>query len=156
MSVEILLIPIVIAALGTTGAGVGLLSSNKEVSEDKNILIFETKMKDSNLLKRALEVFGYKPFLEKEFIDVTLAEYELIFQLNEQNIFEAVFKGDINEEDAQKIISDVYDEYTKLVQEQVYYKVLENIQDYNIELESESIQEDNSIVLTLNISEERK
>lgn len=156
MSVEMLLIPIVIAAVGTAGTGVSLLSSNKEISESSSILTYETKMKDSKLLKKALEVFGYEPFLQKELIDITLEDYELIFQLNKQDIFEAVFQGNVTEENAQKIVSDIYDEYTKLVQEQVYYKVLENIQDYDIELESESVQDDNSIILTLNISEERK
>ncbi len=156
MSVEMLLIPIVIAAVGTAGTGVSLLSSNKEISESSGTLIYETKMKDTKLLKKALEVFGYEPFLQKELIDITLGDYELIFQLNNQDIFEAVFQGNVTEENAQKILSDIYDEYTKLVQEQVYHKVLENIQDYDIELESESVQDDNSIILTLNISEERK
>jgi UDP-N-acetylglucosamine enolpyruvyl transferase len=154
MSVEMLLIPIVIAAVGTAGTGVSIFSSNKEISKDKNIMVYETKMKDKELLKNALEVFGHKPFLEENLIDIDLDEYNLIFQLNEQNIFEAVFQGDITEEQAQVMVSNIYDEYTKLVQERVYYKVLENIKDYDIDLESESVHDDNSIVLTLNIREE--
>jgi hypothetical protein len=153
MSVEMLLIPIVIAAVGSTGVTIDIFSKKESKS---NFMIYETKMKDYELLKKALEVFGHKPFLEENSMDINLEEYELIFKLNDENIFEAVFQGNITAEHAEEMVSEIYEEYTKLVQEQVYYKVLENIQDYDIELESESVQEDNSIVLTLNIQEERR
>lgn len=153
MSVEMLLIPIVIAAVGSTGVTIDILSKKES---NTNFMIYETKMKDYELLKKALEVFGHKPFLEENYIDVNLEEYELIFKLNDENIFEAVFKGNITSEHAEEMVSEIYEEYTKLVQEQVYYKVLENIQEHNMELESEAVQEDNSIVLTLNIQEERE
>jgi hypothetical protein len=148
-----LLIPIVIAAVGSTGVTIDIFSKKESKS---NFMIYETKMKDYELLKKALEVFGHKPFLEENSMDINLEEYELIFKLNDENIFEAVFQGNITAEHAEEMVSEIYEEYTKLVQEQVYYKVLENIQDYDIELESESVQEDNSIVLTLNIQEERR
>ncbi|HEX3013434.1 MAG TPA: hypothetical protein VHO92_04060 [Methanobacterium sp.] len=150
MSVEMLLIPIVIAAVGGTGATIDILSKKES---NTNFMIYETKMKDYELLKRALEVFGHKPFLEENYMDINLEEYELIFKFNDENIFEAVFRGNITQEHAEEMVSEIYGEYTKLVQEQVYYKVLENIQEHNMELESESIQDDNSIVLTLNIQE---
>lgn len=150
MSVEMLLIPIVIAAVGGTGATIDILSKKES---NTNFMIYETKMKDYELLKRALEVFGHKPFLEENYMDINLEEYELIFKFNDENIFEAVFRGNITQEHAEEMVSEIYGEYAKLVQEQVYYKVLENIQEHNMELESESIQDDNSIVLTLNIQE---
>lgn len=153
MSVELLLIPIVIAAVGSTGVTIDILSKK---DSNTDFMIYETKMKDYELLKRALEVFGHKPFLEENYMDVNLGEYELIFKLNDENIFEAVFKGNITAEHAEEMVSEIYEEYTKLVQEQVYFKVLENIQEHNMELESESVHEDNSIVLTLNIQEERE
>lgn len=152
MSVEMLLIPIVIAAVGSTGVTIDIFSKKEAKS---NVIVYETKMKDYGLLKKALEVFGHKPFLEQDYMDINLEEYELIFKLNDEDIFEAVFRGTITPEHAEEMVSEIYDEYTKLVQEQVYYKVLENIQEHNMELESESIQEDNSIVLTLNILENR-
>ncbi len=153
MSVEMLLIPIVIAAVGSTGVTIDIFSKKES---NANVIIYETKMKDYGLLKKALEVFGHKPFLEQNYIDIDLEEYELIFKFNDHNIFEAVFSGNITQEHAEEIVSEIYSEYTKLVQEQVYYKVLENIQKYNLELESETVQKDNSIVLTLNILEERE
>lgn len=153
MSVEMLLIPIVIAAVGSTGVTIDIFSKKES---NANVIIYETKMKDYELLKKALEVFGHKPFLEQNYIDIDLEEYELIFKLNDHNIFEAVFRGNITPEHAEEMVSEIYGEYTKLVQEQVYYKVLENIQEHNMELESETVQEDNSIVLTLNIQEERE
>lgn len=153
MSVEMLLIPIVIAAVGSAGVTIDILSKKES---NANFMIYETKMKDYELLKKALEVFGHKPFLEQNYMDINLEEYELIFKLNDENIFEAVFKGNITAEHAEEMVSEIYEEYTKLVQEQVYYKVLENIQEHNMELESETVQEDNSIVLTLNIQEEKE
>ena len=50
-------------------------------------------------------------------------------------------------QEAAELFSELYDEYTTLVQQEIYEKLLENIKDRNLNLESEEVTEDNSICL---------
>ena len=146
MSVTLVLIPVAIAIAGT-------LSTRDAKFKDIETLYLPTQMKDESLLQKALGNYGYKSFSDGQ--SINLEESQIVFQRNEQGNFDTIFLGDIPEEHAQSFVSDIYDEYTKLVQEQVYNKLLANIEERNLRLESEEVQKDNSIVLTLAIEEAR-
>lgn len=144
MSVTLILVPVAIAVIGT-------LSTRDEKSKDLDAMYLPTKMKEEPLLQKALGNYGYKSFSDGK--NINLEESQIVFQKNEEGNFEAIFLGDIPEEHAQNFVSDIYDEYTKLVQEQVYNKLLANIKERDLRLESEEVQKDNSIVLTLAVQE---
>ncbi|MDO5826254.1 MAG: hypothetical protein Q4Q22_07725, partial [Methanosphaera sp.] len=59
--------------------------------------------------------------------------------------------GDYDEKEAINYVENITDEYTLHVQEQTYLKVLEKIEKENLTLESEIVDNEDSIVLTLNI-----
>ena len=59
--------------------------------------------------------------------------------------------GDYDEEEATRYVNNITEEYTLIVQEQTYLKVLEKIEKENITLESEIVDNEDSIILTLNI-----
>ncbi len=149
MSVEILLIPIAIAAVGAIKA------SNNENQEASDLISIKTKIKDAKLLEKSLKIYGCKNVSMGEILETEINQSRIIFEKDENNIFNAIFIGNISLEDANEFILGVNEEYTKLVQEQVYKKLLKNADNYNLRLESEEVKKDNSIVLTFALPEEK-
>ncbi|WP_424356364.1 hypothetical protein [Methanobacterium sp. MBAC-LM] len=164
MSVEIILIPIAIAAV--TGAIKARNEENQELTEaiktrnEKNqessgYFTLGTKIKDAKLLEETLKIYGCKDVSTGEDLETECDNARVIFEKDENGVFNAVFLGNISLEKAKEFISDINGEYTKLVQEQVYQKLLKNASERNLRLESEDVQEDNSIVLTFALQEEK-
>ena len=77
----------------------------------------------------------------------------MIFHSGEDDIFLATFRGNISKENAESYMTEFHDAYTTLVQQRTYQKLLEKIKERNLNLESEKVTEDNSIVLTLLVQE---
>ncbi len=48
-------------------------------------------------------------------------------------------------------INDLNSEYTMNVQESVYLKILDKLKSNNMQLESEEVEDDNTIVVTVNL-----
>ncbi len=67
--------------------------------------------------------------------------------------FEALFPGTVPQAQAQTVLEQLDAEYTRLVQERVYEQVVERAQQQGLALESERVEEDNSIVLTLRVEQ---
>ena len=128
MSVEILLIPIAIAAVGAIKA------SNNENQEASDLISIKTKIKDAKLLEKSLKIYGCKNVSMGEILETEINQSRIIFEKDENNIFNAIFIGNISLEDANEFILGVNEEYTKLVQEQVYKKLLKNADNYNLRL----------------------
>lgn len=147
MSVVIILLPVAIAAAGTLGT----MSTVSE--ENSDIIFLPTQMTDEKLLEKALNNYGHKTSLNGK--NINLEDSQVIFQMNENGIFDAFFTGNTSEEYAKNFVSDTYEEYTKLVQEQVYLNLLENLKESNLRLESEEVEKDNSIILTLTMGDKR-
>lgn len=141
MSISAILIPIVIASIASSSL---LLEKS-----DENKIVVTTIMKDENILKEAMAKYGYKSEENKNNLKIFTENGEAIFRLNEENLFQAVFKEDFSKNDAETIINHIFEEYTLLVQEKTYEKIMENIDNYNFKVESEEITEKNSIVITL-------
>lgn len=145
MSVTLVLIPVAIAVAGA-------ISTRKERSQElSNSFSLETRMKDEELLKAALENYGCKSVVMEETIDSTLDGTRILFERNEQDVFEVVFVGDISTDHARTFVAELDEEYTQLVQQQVYENLLSRARQRGLVMESEEVQEDNSIVVTFRV-----
>ncbi|MEN6554228.1 MAG: hypothetical protein ABFC34_15220 [Methanobacterium sp.] len=149
MSVEFILIPIAIAAISEMEKR---KEKNKELSD---YFCLGTKIKDAKLLEEALKIYGCENITTGENLETEFDQARIIFEKDENGIFNAVFLDKIHLDEAKGFVSDINDEYTKLVQEQVYQKLLKNATERNLQLESEEVKEDNSIVLTFALQEEK-
>jgi uncharacterized linocin/CFP29 family protein len=160
MSVEIVLMPIAIAAVA--GAIKTRNENNKELArtlrneknrESSGYFTLGTRIKDTKLLEETLKIYGCKNVLIGDDLETELDNVRIMFEKDENEVFNAVFLGDISLEKAKEFISDINGEYTKLVQEKVYQNLLKNASGHNLQLESEEVKEDNSIVLTFALQE---
>ena len=170
-SIEVILIPWAIQALPGIIAGcavAGIVISKKmhlekesrnkkllvgsECSEEENF--FVTKMNNYNLLKNSLEKIEHKIIIcdTNDQIELITNDFSVIFRKNENtDSFRANFYGKTENDDCEKFLNDLYEEYTRQVQQAVYLELIEKAKKKNIQLESEEILEDNSILLTLDV-----
>lgn len=150
MSVSLVLIPVAIAVAGA-------ISTRKERSQEvPDSFRLGTRMKDEGLLRTALENYGCRSVAMGQTIDSTINGARILFERNERGVFEAVFVGDIPSDHAQTFLADLDEEYTRMVQQQVYQNLLSRARERGLILESEEVQEDNSIVLTLQVQEDTR
>ncbi len=141
MSVEILLIPMAMAA-------VAAWSARGETATAHTCLV-GTRMRDRELLKQALESLGAevreddKASLRAAFSDTTLQ-----FAWNEDGIATA----HVDDDDlarAEEVIRMIDTEYAALVQARVYERLQQRVERLGIRVESEQVGDDNSITLVL-------
>lgn len=145
MSVTLVLIPVAIAVAGA-------INTRKErLQELPDSFSLETRMKDEELLEAALSNYGCKSVVTGETIDSTLNGARILFERNEQDIFEAVFVGGISTDHARTFVAELDEEYAQLVQQQVYENLLSRARQRGLVMESEEVQEDNSIVVTFKV-----
>jgi len=145
MSITLILIPVAIAVAGA-------ISTRKERSEGlPNSFSLETRMKDEELLEAALRNYGCKSVTTGGTIDSTLNGTRILFERNEQGVFEAIFVGDISADHARTFVAELDEEYAQLVHQQVYENLLSRARQRGLVMESEEVQEDNSIVLTFRV-----
>lgn len=174
MSIEVSLIPIAIA-VGLIGRGVGAIAVTgaryaadtaaagaqyaanglqlqaEGTTQSTGLFFLETRCKDEHLLRAALENYGCRSIVSGEQVDSAIDGKRILFQRNEQGAFDAVFTGGITLEHAQQFISDLHEEYTLQVQQQVYRKLMDRAKARGLTLESEEVQDDNSIRLTFTV-----
>lgn len=143
MGIGLIMVPIAIAI-------VSAVNIKKENVESQSLNI-QTVFRDENHLQKALQNYGCRYVSLGNSIDSSIDGSRILFQRNQQDVFEAVFSGPITFETAQSFINDLQAEYTKEVQQQVYRNLLARSQEHGFVLETEEIQQDNSIVLTFNI-----
>jgi len=84
-----------------------------------------------------------------------VAGVQLSLAKRDDGTFEALFPGTAPQEQAREALGELDAEYTRLVQERVYQQVIERAQDQGLALESERVEQDNSIVLTLRVEQAR-
>ena len=128
-----MLVPVVIAAAGVLFVKVEPLENDE--------IIYKTKMKDALILQEAVINLEYQPnILNKEEMEIQLEDGNIVFQKNEDNTFQVMFSENMSQEQVEAVISEIYDEYTTLVQQQTYEKLLENIKHRNLILELRKLQ----------------
>ena len=127
----------------------------KHVITEKHFLKkkIETPFADKDVLMKTLSEHGINNLRENEFGQIrgVSGDYELTFEkANESSPYSLIIeyaKG-FNPESE---INSIGAEYTINVQEQSYNQIVENLKNNNMEIENEEIQDDNTIVITVNV-----
>lgn len=144
MSIELVLIPI----------GIATVSAAKTFfkKEDGYSSIL-TVMKDEELLKQALDNYGYEnKFQDERDLQAIVGKVQLHFVKNDSGQFECVFSKEIERQHAEQFVQSIEMEYRRLIQQKVYHLLLEQSTEAGLVLEQEQIDDEQSIVLTFQVN----
>lgn len=106
----------------------------------KNIDIIESIMKENFLGFHSQEELN--EFKERGKISLNKLE---------DNTYELVFFGNYQKDEVSNYVKNLNDAYKSEIQEMTYVKLIEKIKKNNYKLEKEIIDNENSIILTLNM-----
>lgn len=145
----------VVLALVPVALAVGALTAARKTAAAQGhvALVIQTRMRDDELIVQALKTLGCAAELSSAGIRATRNRFEFAFSRSEDGVLQARFGPDVSPEEAEAFVQDLDDEYARLVQERVYRRVVERAEEYGMTLESEEVEEDNSILLTLRVRE---
>lgn len=145
MSVEIVLIPLAIALTKEVAEGLFRYTEKKQ----NDCIVLETRMKDEELLKKALEEWSCS-FRQVDTLDSfkSIQENEVTFMLDEEGRYSLVLPKSAERNAYLEWLDKVETSYTHYLQQRVYKNLIEKAKDKGMVLENEELLEDNSIQLT--------
>ena len=112
---------------------------------------YETPFTDKDILIKTLEEHGVSGINDLgDMITCTVEGYTLTFNKKSEGNYMLKINCPENVNTEEKI-NDLNSEYTMNVQESVYLKILDKLKSNNMQLESEEVEDDNTIVLTVNL-----
>jgi len=151
MSTGLELLPLALAI----GAAVAAVRKRRSASPASPIVVtLGTRMRDGVLLSRALDVVG-RDFGEQDGVrHGSIQGMAVAFTVDTDGTFEAHFDATLPSDQAQALVAQLDEQYARLVQQQVYEKLLERAPAAGLVFESERVEEDDSIVVTLLVGEE--
>lgn len=117
------------------------------------IYSYQTNYTDKAILLNTLTEHGATDIVE-EYDTITCKVFGLemkYFKSDENPAFELEITQVSKPEDCESIVNDLNDEYGLNVQEITYNKIKERLDQENLRLESETVLDDNSIVLTIEV-----
>lgn len=114
---------------------------------------FETPFMDKEILKKTLEEHGVKNINEDGYgkISGVVDNYTLSFEKMEEDKPYFIKINCLVTDNAEEKVKDLESEYTLNVQEEAYLSIIDKLKENNMEIEEEEVQDDNTIVLTINI-----
>jgi hypothetical protein len=166
MSVSIILIPAAIAAIAsmaaggaaTAGIGAGIAGAIKSMSGggQAEVLQVRTRMKDRALLEQALEDLGAVDVEVGDEVAATVDGVNLVMQASPEGIWAANFtaaKGapEVATDVATRLAERLDAAYAARVQTAVAERIREKATDAGLELVSETVDDDQSVTMTLNV-----
>lgn len=134
------------------------LNTYKEITSQKTIkhetrkksITKSTNLKNKSIIESIIDT-SYLGFNSKDELSKFKNKGEIILNKAENGTYNIIFLGDYNQNEIDKYIENLTSEYASKVQELTYEKVLNKINKYNYKIESENIDNNDSIILTLNI-----
>ncbi|MDO5826256.1 MAG: hypothetical protein Q4Q22_07735 [Methanosphaera sp.] len=113
-------------------------------------LRISTNMKNKEVMESIMDssFLGYNTKTE---IEEFKSKGLIVFNKADNDTYDVVFLGDYNSQEAENFVKNLSYEYANKIQEITYEKVLEKIKEKNYALESELIDTNDSIVLTINV-----
>lgn len=147
MGVSLVLIPLALGVAGT------VLTREESLGSQAEGITLKTRMKSRELLERALREYGSPYVAEEHGIRVFLDGGEIKFVKNREGEIEVQVSKEQSLRSVTSFLEGIHEEYTKVLQEEVYKKLVSRVEQYGFVFESEEVQEDHSIVLTLAIRE---
>lgn len=148
MSISLILVPIAIAAVAAAGDRAG------KAGDPPASFRLGTRMKSERFLRAALEDYGCRSVTTGGRVDSTVEGARIMFERDRAGAFDAVFVGDISGEHARAFLSELDQGYAQLLQQQVYENLLARARERGLVLESEEVQEDNSVLLSFQVEED--
>lgn len=148
----------VISATGEAASVAGEIAEEKYAAwkqrkaEEKSITL-STIIRNEQLLQKSLQNLGAKNIITNpQSIEGKVDEFHIVFEKTPTGLFNIKFVGEIEQEEAEQFRTELQDEYGKVVQDYVYTQLKQKAEDKGLVLEKETVQKDQSIVLTYNIN----
>ncbi|WP_395639423.1 hypothetical protein [Pseudolysinimonas sp.] len=166
MSVSIILIPAAIAAIASAaaggaatagvGAGIAGVISSMRGGGQSEVLQVRTRMKDRGLLAQALGDLGAVDVEVGDEVAATVDGVKLLMQASPEGIWAANFtavKGapEVTTRVATELAERLDAAYAARVQTAVAERIREKATDAGLELVSETVDDDQSVTMTLNV-----
>ena len=155
MSVIIAVVPFIIAGLASSAASMGAMANTEEDEQQSNdeALALGTNIRNEELLKRTLVNLGAKNISSgKNAVEGKIDAFHIVFEKTATGLFNIKFQGEITEAEAAKFRDELQQEYGSVVQDYIYTQLKQKAEQKGLSLEQETVQKDQSIVLTYNIS----
>ncbi|XMA23857.1 hypothetical protein M9428_02190 (plasmid) [Bacillus bombysepticus] len=145
MSIEIVLIPLAIALTKEVAEGISSYAAKKQ----KDCIVLESRMRDEELLKKALEEWSCS-FRQVDTLESfkSFQENEVTFMLDEEGNYLLVLPKSAERAAYLDWLEKVETSYTHYLQQRVYQNLIEKAKNKGMVLENEELLEDNSIQLT--------
>lgn len=178
MSITVVAVPFALAQIVTTfitaGASIAAMNAlntnvNKNATDetihqdscDDTVVIseanfiektFDTPFTDKSILLKTLDEHGFINIHEEYGkIYAKYQNYYLQFERNQETEPYRVSINCLEKDSAEEKLDDLNTEYSMNVQEESYLSIIEKLKENNMEIESEEVLDDNSIVLTVNL-----
>ena len=111
---------------------------------------YKTAFKDEEILIKTLSEHGVENIETKNskiYCKLEMLKFE--FEKNDEGVY--IMTINHNEETELDVVSDLGEEYQLNVQEQSYNNIKKKLEAQNLEIDSEEVLEDNSIMITVNL-----
>ena len=153
MSVEILLVPLALAAAHAVVAlGGAVTAAVGNDGKERKAIAVQTRLKDPGLLVGALGSVGARAEAHNDgSIGGTWAGIAFRFVHNHDGTLSAHFDADVDVTRAQELILATDAAYAKAVQEAVAQRVRDRAGVLGMTVESETVGQDESVTLVLNV-----
>ena len=113
----------------------------------------ETRIRDGELLTRALERLGSTTSVTDGTVTTMVENIEATFAMPaESDVYDAHFEESVPEERARDLVLRLDEIYQRVVQESVREKVLQRADEHGLVVRSETVEEDGSMLLTLEVA----
>ena len=131
----------------TTCENVHVITEKHFIEKD-----FETPFVEKSLLIKTLEEHGVKDIKESDnFVSGKIQNYTLNFSRDKVEEPYKLRISCLETDNAEEKLTDLGSEYAMNVQEDAYLHIIEKLKENNMQIEEEEVQDDNTIVLTVNI-----
>ncbi len=146
MSIEIVLLPLAIAAISAYQA-------SKEADEaGRQVVSVGTRMRNAQRLEAALAECGATATRDDAAINAEWSSSRARFTKDAHGIWAAHFTGETTtSEDATALVQALDAAYGRRVQQEVLARLRQRAPEVGMTVESETVQDDDSVVLTLNV-----
>lgn len=149
MSIELLLVPLVIAALGAAKAKVEGETSQGLGADGVRVT---SRLKDGGLVAAALGDLGAVLFrTESDAIEGSVGGKPFTFTRNEEGLWAARFAEAWGQEGAVDLVTRLDTAYGLRVQQEVLRKIRARAPGAGMTIASETVDEDETVTLTLNV-----
>lgn len=149
MSVEIVLIPIAIAAVKALAAAYDARETQRE---DRRVITVGTRMKDPHLLMRALADLGARTQPEGDSIVASWSAVSARFTRDPEGIWTAHFVGEVTPESGATMVQNLDRAYGAQVQSEVVKRILANAESQGLTVLEQRVAEDRTVTMTLGVN----